>query len=62
LRLSQTQMADILGVVPETLSRIETGHRKTPGYLLAILELFERDETAITHLLNRARAKYEVSA
>ena len=47
LRLSQRQLAAICSLAPETLSRIENGHDKVPGYVELIVAFLQRDEENI---------------
>ena len=53
LRLSQKQFAEMCGIAPETLCRIEKPGRDVPGPIDGILLLLERDETAIRFLMEK---------
>jgi transcriptional regulator with XRE-family HTH domain len=55
LRLQQKDLAAICSIRPETLSRIEKGTDKVPGYVDVILALMERDPTAVQFALERLK-------
>jgi transcriptional regulator with XRE-family HTH domain len=53
IRLQQNELAKIVSIAPETLSRIETGKDKVPGYVEMILALLERDPAAVQFALEK---------
>ena len=53
LRLKQTEFAALCSIRPETLSRIEGGKDRVPGYVDMIAFLLARDENAIKQAMER---------
>lgn len=52
LRLKQTDLAEMLGIAGETISRIENGHLDVPVYGATILRLLLRYPAGVDYLLN----------
>jgi DNA-binding XRE family transcriptional regulator len=53
LGLVQRELAQLVGIRKETMSRIETGEDAVPVYLDMVLALVERDPEALAFALNR---------